>query len=190
MTLQEISVPSETPVRLPTHIREDAFFYKMENRAVLNGTLAQLFFTIPYQSWNHHRFLLVLGSMIILMIALALFHSSFWIVVFLLGLMVSMAFPIVDKHKRNQHLKARFHQEGYIVQGEIVSCVASVNQFVGTFAANAFVVEVDYRFTAPDGDIFRSSITEPRPDLNGTQLPAPGTPVYVLYFNERECYLL
>jgi hypothetical protein len=84
----------------------------------------------------------------------------------------------------------RYTREGQILQGELRFCVASVGQHPFARGPADFDVTIEYRFTTPDGITIHRTTKEVRNDLNGKQLPMPGTPVYVLYFNDREYYLL
>jgi hypothetical protein len=48
-----------------------------------------------------------------------------------------------------------------------------------------YEVSVDYRFTTPDGLVLRGSARAPRDDLRYAVLPAPGTPVRVVYMDDK-----
>jgi hypothetical protein len=180
----------ETPVRIPAQIREDAFYYNVANRAVLNGNVEKEFFAVPYEGWSRQRQLWMLAIGVALMTVLAMFGSDFWMAVLLMGLILSIGVHLVEKYNHNQLITGRFKRDGYILPGEIVSAVASMSGINWGYSTTQFMVEIAYQFTSPNGDLFYATIKESRPDLNGKPLPLPGTPVYVLYFNDDESYLL
>lgn len=184
MTIQE------TPVRLPTHIREDAFFYKAENRAVVNGTRRTDTFAVPSPAIARDRTFWTAIGFVVITIVLALMGFELWFMVAVVGIAVAAGMSVLDENRRNQMISQRFAKEGHVVAGEIISAVASLSEVTWRYSTAVFTVEIRYRFTSPNGDAFRASIKEARPDLNGKPLPIPGTPVYVLFFSDKESYLL
>jgi lysylphosphatidylglycerol synthetase-like protein (DUF2156 family) len=180
----------ETPVRLPAQIREDAFYYNAANRVVLNGNVEKEFFAVPYEGWSRQRISWIVVLVVTLMILLAMLDSFLWIVAPALGLVLGIGVQVVEKYNHNQLITGRFKRDGYVLPGEIVSAVASMSGINWGYATTQFVVDIAYQFTSPNGDLFHATIKESRPDLNGKPLPLPGTPVYVLYFNDDESYLL
>lgn len=180
----------ETAIRRPTYIREEAFFYEELNRARLYSKLPPDFSVIPQPGWYAYFGFIAGGVGLILLSLLFIVGWNFWIVMLLFGLVAMVAVPMIMQHQRTRLLATRFGKEGYIVVGEVVSAIASMEGSPLIQSSYKFIVEIEYRFAAPQGEIFRSSIKAARPDLNGKQLPLPGTPVYVLYFSEAEAYLL
>ena len=53
-----------------------------------------------------------------------------------------------------------------------------------------YMVAVDYRFTAPSGDTIIDRDEHNRPDLRRAELPAPGTPLHVLFLDDATYALL
>jgi hypothetical protein len=180
----------ETPVRLPTHIREDAFFYKAENRAVVNGRRRTDTFAVPSPEIVRDRTFWTAIGFVIMTIFLALMGFELWFLVAVVGIAVAAGMSVLDENRRNQIISRRFTREGHVVAGEIISAVASMSGVTWRYSTAVFTVEIRYRFTSPNGDEFRASIKDVRPDLNGKSLPIPGTPVYVLFFSDGESYLL
>jgi hypothetical protein len=180
----------ETPVRLPTQIHEDAFYYNVANRAVLNGNVDKEFFTVPYQGGTQQRILWIVALAVALMILFSMLDSVLWIVALLLGLVLPIGVQVVETYNHNQLITGRFKRDGYVLPGEIVSAVASMIGINWGYGTTQFMVEIAYQFSSPNGELFHATIKESRPDLNGKPLPLPGTPVYVLYFNDDESYLL
>jgi hypothetical protein len=180
----------ESPVRLPTHIREDTFFYKAENRAVVNGTRRTDTFAVPSPAIVRDRTFWTAIGFVVITIVLALMGFELWFMVAVVGIAVAAGMSILDENRRNQMISKRFAREGHVVPGEIISAVASMSGVTWRHSTAVFTVEIIYRFTSPNGDEFRASIKEARPDLNGKPLPVPSTPVYVLFFNDEESYLL
>ena len=190
MTIEEIPVVEETPVRLPTQIREDAFFYMEVNRAVVNGTRRTDTFVVPSPPIVRDRTFWTAIGFVTLTIVLALMEVELWFMAVVVGIAVAAGMSVLDENRRNQVMSRRFAREGYVVPGEIISAVASMRDGYWRYSTAVFIVEIVYRFTSPQGDEFRASIKEARPDLNGKPLPVPGTPVYVLFFNDDESHLL
>lgn len=177
----------ETPVRIPTRIREDAFYYDERNCGVLNGSTHYSFFVPSPKRHTPHIEAFIIGlGLGTLVLALVGLHAL-GIALLFVGALGLLGMIISEPFRWKKELNERFPREGYVVLGEILTCIAYIKR-AGQYAY--FMVEIEYRYRAPNGDFFTSSINAQRPDLNGTQLPPPGTPVYVLYFSEQEAYLL
>lgn len=176
----------ETPVRIPSRLREDAFFYDERNMDELYRTENHHFFVPPPKGHDYGLYVLTLGTGAAVL-TLALMGFNAWIAILLFGLLAMLGMMMYAPFRWKREFHERFSREGYVVPGEIITCIAFTKP--GNTSV-MFMVEAEYRYRAPNGEFFVSSIAEPRPDLEGTQLPPPGTPVYILYFSEHEAYLL
>jgi hypothetical protein len=81
--------------------------------------------------------------------------------------------------RRKQRREERLTREGRLLEGQVISCAASHSSETG------HSVELRYSFLAPDGRHVEGKRSERRDDLKDAQLPAPGTPVAVLYADEK-----
>jgi hypothetical protein len=71
---------------------------------------------------------------------------------------------------------------GQLTRGEVVACSGRSG------SKGAYILTVEYRFSAPDsGEMLSHKQTATRNDLRGQLLPAPGTPLAILYL-DRETY--
>lgn len=199
MTLEEIPVPEETPARSVAHLRDDAFFLHY-NQGFVRGQWVVVNVPNPlYQKADITIYLVgaVIGSVVLLLALIYLLYLLFNIS--LLGLLYFPAiflggyipFYAVGRYgeRVNRRIEKRFQREGQILQGEIFHSAGSVSSLMSP-RRHTFVVKIGYRVETPTGKAVRRYVIEPRPDLEGVQLPAPGTPVYILYFNDDEHYLL
>lgn len=179
----------ETAIRQPTHIREDAFFNNPANRPVLTGEKPQGTLHIStdgfVNDYLYWLFLLIAGATILFMVA----QPDLWTTGLVVGGAAGVGLAVVNQRLQNRAVMRRFQKEGHILRGEIVLCTASTNTFILS-ESSAFHVKVAYQFTTPTGTVIEASHEQVRNDLNGKPLPMPETPVYVLYFNERDYYLL
>lgn len=184
-----IAKTEETPVRLPTHIREDAFFMDLKNRTVLTGGLQMGVLQLPTEGYATDRLywtsLLITGVTLFFIVT----QLHLWMVSLTLGVIAILGVTFLNKRILSQQVTQRFREEGYILRGEIISCVAFTDTWLPTDSAN-FNIKVEYRFTTPHGDTLQPTIEQVRNDLNGKPLPLPETPLYILYFNDREYHLL
>jgi hypothetical protein len=73
----------------------------------------------------------------------------------------------------------RLSREGQIVRGELVSASGRRGN-----KGNYFVT-VNYRFRTPGGEELSGKETATRNDLRGRELPAPGTPLSILYKDRK-----
>lgn len=180
----------ETPVRLPTHILEDAFFFWESNRALLNGNPHRDVIrggpsaTAPFEfPWGLFMIMaLTLGFIVV--------FPTYWVGAVLVGGATLLIVAVTDSYNNAQKQMQRLSTEGHILSGELMRCVASMVPNPMGKGASDFYVSVEYRFLTPNGTPIHAIYKEARNDLNGTQLPVPGTPLYVLYFNDREYHLL
>jgi hypothetical protein len=81
--------------------------------------------------------------------------------------------------RKKQCRDHRFRAEGRLLEGQVVTCSATQSSESG------YLVELSYSFLTPDGRTLEGKGSERREDLKGTPLPMPGTPVSVLYVDNK-----
>jgi hypothetical protein len=98
--------------------------------------------------------------------------------VFSNGILWLIALAIVKAYRKDRLLE----REGQLIGGEVISAK-------GRYGSKGhYNLTVEYRFRAPDtGEAILDKAKETRNDLRGETLPAPGTPVAVLY-RDRKTY--
>lgn len=181
----------ETPVLVPSSVLQNTFFFSRTNRAILDGNRGDDVFELFPKKIHYGSTILTFILSVIAAISLGTFvHSDLFLIVLFFGGCLMIATTVMSASDNAQKLYQRYQKEGYIVPGEILECVGSTGHLSMKYSARSFVVRVQYQFTTPNGKVIRASLTEPRADWNNVSLPAPGTPVYVLYFNDRDYYLL
>jgi hypothetical protein len=185
-----MAIIQETPVLPPIAVREDAFFYRESNRKVVNGNPNRDVFHISKNDSAPSLKMMGIGLMAALAIFIVIINSELWCLALVLGIGGVIFLASTEDYSDSQKLMQRYTREGQILQGELLAWVASVGQHPFARGPADFDVTVEYRFTTPDYITIHRTTKEVRNDLNGKQLPMPGTPVYVLYFNDREYYLL
>lgn len=199
MQIQETPFVEETPVRHLAHIPSDAFFLH-SNQGFIQGHDEAITVANPF--YQHKAIdAVMLGAKIV---STLLFAALFFTIVIMLKatllvplfyavLFLGIRFPhyMLDQYSKffNRRIVKHFQREGQILQGELVHCLGSTSSILGS-QKDTFIVSMGYRFRSPSGEILSQYCVEPRPDLEGLYLPKRGTPVYILYFNDDEHYLL
>lgn len=179
MTIQEV------PVRPMVEVPVGTYFFHAGNREAFHKRMIPLELAPMPWTW-----LPTIGIGMGLIIALATVaytatpHIA-WLMI-ATGAVVLGSLPFWMSAQANTRLNERAWRDGRFCTGEIDSCVS----VVPWGNARQFQVRVAYRFRTPKGIPIRRITTQNRPDLNGTQLPSPSTPVVVLYFSDEEYYLL
>jgi hypothetical protein len=76
--------------------------------------------------------------------------------------------------------RQRLSQEGTLISGEIIRCSGRKNN------DNDFRLKAEVRFRSPQtGQWVTKNYLLTRNDLKGKSLPQPGTPVHILYINDK-----
>jgi hypothetical protein len=76
--------------------------------------------------------------------------------------------------------RQRLSREGTLVKGEIIRCSGRKN------SDNDFRLKAEVRFRSPQtGQWVNKNYLLTRNDLKGEPLPQPGTPVHILYINDK-----
>ncbi len=150
------------------------------NRPALNS--AEGMFDAIALAWTMP--LLFTGIGIIIVAALAESHQIISLL-FGVGLIIYSFFSLF-RVAANIWRKRRLFQHGKILRGAITSCSGIWSDEDG------YVVDVDYCFGGSSTGVREqiSTAREMRPDLHGKPLPEPGTPVLVVYHNEKYHSLL
>lgn len=104
-----------------------------------------------------------------------------------MALLVLMTMIHIYRH--NQRITRRLAESGQIITGVIHHARGEVRKS-GSRGSKQFHLIVEYAFTLPDGSSKIGTREQVRSDLQGHPLPAPDTPVYILYFTPDEFYLL
>jgi hypothetical protein len=181
----------EKPVLVPSTVLQDTFFFSRTNRAILDGNRGGDVFDVFPKKVHYGSTVLTFMLSVVSAILLGTWvHSELFLIVLFFGGCLMIATTITSAADYAQKLYQRYQKEGYVVPGEILACVGSTGHLSLQYSTRSFVLQVQYQFTTPGGKVIRASLTEPRSDWNEAALPTPGTPVYVLYFNDREYYLL
>lgn len=190
MTVKESPALTEAPVRYPRTIDEDAFFYYPENETFIHQHSNVARVPNPAQLYGLDTAILLAGLIGVFVVALLLGNLiPLPITLVLTMILWVMGHSALIDYLGKRHSRAitqRFLNAGTILNGKIVSCVGTAGRGKDT----RFFVEATYEYLNPNGERREASIKTARPDLEGKQLPAPGTPVYVLYFRDGENYLL
>jgi hypothetical protein len=109
------------------------------------------------------------------------------------GLVVIVAGYFVSRRRSAATAAVQLIREGQVLPGMLVACegqeqTASEASLGET--ARAYAVTVDHRFTTPMGKEITDTAAHNRRDLRHTELPAPGTPLRVLYLDDQNYALL
>jgi hypothetical protein len=107
-------------------------------------------------------------------------------------LIVGGAYYVTSRHGAAA-ARRRMIDEGQVLPGTVVDCTArheTTTEAALGEVTRTYVVAVDYRFTPPAGDTIADRAEHDRPDLRRVEPPAAGTPVRVLYLDERTHALL
>lgn len=114
-------------------------------------------------------------------IASVLFYTS---IPFALSLMVYLGslLPLKWLNRRRKLAKyQRIIKSGRALHGEIIDA---------SYKSHSGMLSLAYRFTTPDGRELTRKAQKVRHDLDNKSLPAPGTPVQILYADDRAFVLL
>jgi hypothetical protein len=79
----------------------------------------------------------------------------------------------------NNQTNQKLANEGQLLRGQVVSAVGRRG------SKNTYNVTLKYDFTTPNGKQITKQQVQNRPDLRNGPLPSPGTPVAVLYVNDK-----
>lgn len=115
-------------------------------------------------------------------------HILLGICVICLSLSVTVSYPIIALMGvilQSAILARRFQSRGQLLHGEIVYAESSPQT---TFKKAK--VEIEYQFAQPSGTPVYKKIQVPPGQFDDRSLPEPHTPIYVLYFNDKDHYLL
>lgn len=109
------------------------------------------------------------------------------------ALLVAVGFAVLDTRHRRARAQERLIREGKVLAGTITACSAraetSAEVSLGE-VPRSFLVTIEYRFATPAGHEIADHAEHSRPDLRRVGLPEPGTPVRVLYLDDRTYALL
>lgn len=200
MTIEEIPVSEETPVRYIADLRQSAFFWYSYNREFAKGRRQDVSVVNPLYQIEHITIYLWLMFVVILITGIVIGTvftppalQLLWLPGYILLLFTSIFSPyyLVDRYGDyfNRRMSQRFLREGTIIQGELTQCTVSASTNFRPIGST-LVLKIAYRFESRFGERINGYFIEPRKDLEGRQLPSLGTPVYILYFNDDEHYLL
>lgn len=195
MTLQEMPILTEEPVRYVAATHKDAFFLHY-NGSFAQGQAADVVVVNPFYQrltlLNVYYVGFWLIGVVLLLVTLGVAYYQYMglLIILILNLGFRMPTFLLEQYGsyRDWQLSNRFLYEGQIVEGEVLECttaVANLHPF-----NSAFILKIRYRFVTPDDEVLTGYVQEPREEFRGRPLPAPGTPVYVLYFDNQEHYLL
>jgi len=107
-------------------------------------------------------------------------------------LIVGGAYYVTSRHG-TAAARRRMIDEGQVLHGSVVECTArheTTTEAALGEVTRTYVVAVDYCFTPPIGDPITDRDEHDRPDLHRSEPPAVGTPVRVLYLDDRTHALL
>jgi hypothetical protein len=94
-------------------------------------------------------------------------------------------FPISWLSAREVHKRRKLARRGQRIAGEVVHCSG------GWDSDGDFVLEVRFGFHSPQtGAWIEGKGSQMRKDLDGEPLPPPGTPVHVLYLDDKTYLIL
>lgn len=174
----------ETPARQRVTMHKDAYFYYPQNRAYLMGQESSL--KVPNPLKYNRAFTVVVFIVLILSLLIA---QDMGVSALLFG-GVEIACLLLYQHWYNWRaditITKRSEREGAIIQGIVRRCIASVEGV----KTPLFYIEIIYQFKVNQSKLVRNRIKEVRNGLSAEILPTAGTPIYVLYFNDQEYYLL
>jgi hypothetical protein len=91
---------------------------------------------------------------------------------------------------RKVRTKRRLVRDGEVLAGDIVHCTGRTANTGGDDGSDYYQVTVAYRFRSPAGRELRGKDSAWREDLERAPLPAPGTPVLVVYLEDKTYQLL
>jgi hypothetical protein len=83
---------------------------------------------------------------------------------------------------RTERRERRLAAQGRLVPGRIVSCRGGLDP---SEHGRSYYLDVVYRVQGPAGEMITGTKSLPRDDLHGQPLPQPGTPVAVLFLDEK-----
>lgn len=101
--------------------------------------------------------------------------TLFLLIVFIAVLVYILIFWVVRPAWHNQHLETN----GWLVKAKLSNAHPTTSWF------NAHIVNITFHFSTPQGKTIRGSVSKQRPDLKKKSLPFLGTPMTVLYVNDR-----
>jgi hypothetical protein len=107
-------------------------------------------------------------------------------------LMVGGAYYVTSRHGAAAARK-RMIDEGRVLHGTVVECTArheTTTEAAFGEVTRSYMVAVDYAFDMPEGDRIVDREEHNRPDLRRAELPTAGSPVRVLYLDDRTHALL
>lgn len=183
---------AETPVIRPKNFREDAFFNHAENLDFLLGQRLEAKIeheiTIDSPFSSHLLGVFVVAALIMVMgvasgVAGMAIAGGVFAFVGVVGVYLEHERAV---EQRTTDVTQRLYTQGKILEGTVIECISSVEG--GKYPK--FYVDTLYRFVPPTGDPIQDHVKRARQDLSGTVLPAQGFPVYILYFDHTEYYLL
>jgi hypothetical protein len=100
------------------------------------------------------------------------------------GFFVVPAVAIIIVARRNMQITERLRESSSSIHGEVFACT-------GTGDDDDYYVRLTYRFQSPtSGKLIQKSQRLQRDDLSDDDLPAPGTPVVVLYRDDQTFQVL
>jgi hypothetical protein len=109
------------------------------------------------------------------------------------GLLIAGGMYYVTSRQNAAAARGRLVREGQVLTGTVVTSAAreetTADGSLGHFT-RSYLVKVEYRFTAPAGHEITDHDEHDRPDRRGTDLPAAGASVRVLYLNDWTYVLL
>lgn len=177
----------ESLVRTKIDFPEETFFFQPHNQEAFRKPALPLE-VIPYPM----HLLSNLGGWGLVGLAFACTSYGYattphwiWLLV-ATGIILGGAFPFLRVAQRNATLNKRAMAKSDILKGEVSSCIREE----GLLSSRPSSITTIYLFANPAGTHIRRTTTQKRPDLKDRELPEPGTPVYLLYFNDDEYYLL
>jgi hypothetical protein len=143
----------------------------------------------------------VAGGLLLLVKALQLMHgpgegddTSATVAAIALAavLTVGGAYYLTNRHGAAAARK-RMIDEGRVLHGTVIECTArheTTTEAAFGEVARSYLVAVDYAFDMPEGDRIIDRAEHNRPDLRRAELPTAGSPVRVLYLDDRTHALL
>jgi hypothetical protein len=103
---------------------------------------------------------------------------------FSVGLFIVVPLLIISHDRRRAQVEQRLRQSSSMLPGEVVTCT-------GNAADDDYHVRLTYRFQSThSGKTIQKAQRLQRNDMNDASLPAPGTPVIVLYRDDQTFQVL
>jgi hypothetical protein len=103
---------------------------------------------------------------------------------FSVGLFIVVPLLIISHDRRRAQVAQRLRESSSMVRGEVVKCT-------GNAADDDYYVRLTYRFQSPaSGKTIQQAQRLQRDDMDDESLPAPGTPVIVLYRDDKTYWVL